>query len=111
VKLLLDQNLSYRLVKHLDEFFPGSSQVALLGLDAASDQQIWRYAKDHQYAIVTLDADFHEFSLLWGGPPLVIWLKCGNQPKSVIKEILLSNRQAITQAFSDPEVWCVELYS
>ncbi|WP_082926145.1 DUF5615 family PIN-like protein [Halomonas sp. G11] len=111
MKLLLDQNLSYRLVKHLDEFFPGSSQVALLGLDAASDQQIWRYAKDHQYAIVTLDADFHEFSLLWGGPPLVIWLKCGNQPKSVIKEILLSNRQAITQAFSDPEVWCVELYS
>ncbi|WP_146873620.1 DUF5615 family PIN-like protein [Halovibrio variabilis] len=111
MKLLLDQNLSFRLVKHLEEFFPGSNQVALLDLGDAPDQQIWRYAKDHQYAIVTLDADFHEFSLLWGGPPLVIWLKCGNQPKSVIKEILLSNRQAIKQAFSDPEVWCVELYS
>jgi hypothetical protein len=31
VKLLLDENLSRRLVPALQEFFPGSSQVALLG--------------------------------------------------------------------------------
>ena len=111
MRLLLDQNLFHRLVKNLEEFFPGSSQVALLDMGAAPDQQIWQYAKDHDYAIVTLDADFHEFSLLWGGPPLVIWLKCGNQPKRVVQEILIGNRQAIAHAFSDPEVWYVELYN
>lgn len=111
MKLLFDQNLSHRLVNQLEDFFPGSNQVSLLGLGAAPDKQIWHYAKDHQFAIVTLDADFHEFSLLWGGPPLVIWLKCGNQPKKVIQEILVDNRHAIKQAFSDPEVWYVELYS
>jgi predicted nuclease of predicted toxin-antitoxin system len=111
VRLLLDQNLSHRLVKKLEVFFPGSSQVALLDMGVTPDQQIWEYAKDHDYAIVTLDADFHEFSLLWGGPPLVIWLKCGNQPKRVVQEILIGNRHAIAQAFSDPEVWYVELYN
>ncbi|WP_169579674.1 DUF5615 family PIN-like protein [Saccharospirillum impatiens] len=50
MKLLLDQNLSHRLVKHLDDFLPGSSQVALLNLGAAPDDKIWQYAKDHQFS-------------------------------------------------------------
>jgi len=59
---------------------------------------------------VSHDADFEAFSVLAGGPPLVIWLRCGNQPKDVILEKLLSQRDLIEQANNDPSVWCVELY-
>ena len=36
MKLLLDENLSRRLVPFLQEAYPGSSQVVLLGLEQAS---------------------------------------------------------------------------
>ena len=69
MKLLLDENLSRRLVPFLQHEFPGSSQVTLLGLESASDQEIWNRAKQDGYVVVTKDADFQELSLVWGAPP------------------------------------------
>jgi hypothetical protein len=43
VKLLFDQDLSRRLVGLLADIFPDSSHVALVGLDTASDREIWTY--------------------------------------------------------------------
>lgn len=110
MKLLLDQNLSHRLVKTLREHYPESTQAALLGMGESLDKAIWEYARQEGYAIVTQDADFHEYSLLFGGPPLVIWLKCGNQPKAAILNKLIDNRGEIEGAALDPEVWCLEIY-
>lgn len=62
MKLLLDENLSRRLVPFLQEEFPDSTQVALAGLERATDLVIWTHARDHGYVIVTRDADFEELS-------------------------------------------------
>lgn len=110
MKLLLDQNLSYRIVQSLEAAYPDSTQVSLLGMGEATDKAIWDYAQQQGYAIVTLDADFHEYSLLLSGPPLIIWLKCGNQPKRVILDKLLNSREGIEQAQADSDIWCVEIY-
>jgi predicted nuclease of predicted toxin-antitoxin system len=45
MKLLFDQNLSFRLCQQLFDVFPGSNQVRLLGLAEASDREIWQHAK------------------------------------------------------------------
>lgn len=110
MKLLLDQNLSHRLVPSLQEAFPASSQVRLLDMDGAMDKAIWDYAQVHDFSIVTLDADFHEYSLLWSGPPLIVWLKCGNQPKKIVLEKLLVNKDVIRHAAQDENIWCIEIY-
>lgn len=110
MKLLLDQNLSYRLIQPLSAVYPGSTQVGLLDMGNATDKAIWDYAKANDYIIVTLDADFHEYSLLWSGPPLIVWLKCGNQPKQVILDKLLSYQLNIEESLQDKDIWCVELY-
>ena len=44
MKLLLDENLSRRIIPFLQIAFPGSTQVALMGLESASDSEIWQYA-------------------------------------------------------------------
>ena len=62
MKLLLDENLSRRLIPFLQHDYPGSSQVVLLGLEAASDSVVWHTAKNHGFVIVTRDADFEELS-------------------------------------------------
>jgi predicted nuclease of predicted toxin-antitoxin system len=95
---LLDQNLSRRLVPFLQEIFPGTSQVALLGMDRASDAQIWEYAKLHGFVIVSNDADFESMSSLQGAPPHVVRLKAGNLSKSAMLTLLINSGSALQQA-------------
>ena len=73
MKLLLDQNISKRIIAALQECYPSSTQVYLEGLEKADDKKIWDFAKKHDYIIVTKDSDFHEFSLIYGPPPKIIW--------------------------------------
>ena len=68
LKLLLDQNLSFRLLDKLEAAYPGSTQVKFVGLDQADDLTVWQFAKDNGFTIVTKDSDFHEFSLIYGSP-------------------------------------------
>jgi hypothetical protein len=53
MKLLLDENLSRRLVPFLQHDYPGSNQVVLMGMESASDKEIWQRAKEDGYVIVT----------------------------------------------------------
>lgn len=55
MKLLLDENLSRRIVPFLQAAFPGSTQVALLSLEGATDSEIWQYAKANGFVIVSRD--------------------------------------------------------
>ena len=78
MKLLFDQNLAPKLASALADLFPNSSHVQLEGLDRASDEQVWEYARLNGFAIVTKDADFNNLSVVRGSPPKVIWLLLGN---------------------------------
>jgi predicted nuclease of predicted toxin-antitoxin system len=69
MKLLLDENLSRRLVPFLQHDYPDSNHVVLLGMESATDKEVWQKAKDDGYVILTRDADFQELSLVWGQPP------------------------------------------
>jgi len=79
-------------------------------MERASDEAIWRYARDNGFCIVTKDADFYDISLLRGAPPKVIWLKGGNVTKSAVTKILLTNKTYIEETLSAPDTTCVELY-
>lgn len=63
MRLLFDENLSFRLSERLSDPFPRSSRVRLLGLDRAPDERIWETAKREGYVIVTQDVDFVSLSL------------------------------------------------
>jgi predicted nuclease of predicted toxin-antitoxin system len=111
MKLLLDENLSRRLVPFLQHDYPGSSQVVLLGLESATDAEVWQFAKDEGFVIVTRDADFEELSLVWGQPPKVIWLKTRNQNRATTLKILLDGRPMIEDALLNQGRACVEVSS
>lgn len=108
MKLLLDQNLSRRILQQLQPYYPDSSQVALLKMDKSDDIEIWKYAKKHGFTIVTKDSDFQELSILRGEPPKVIWLKCGNKPKQYISDLLIQNKNRIEELAQEHSV--LEIY-
>lgn len=109
MKLLLDENLSRRLVPFLQHDYPGSNQVVLLGMESATDKEIWQRAKGDGYVIVTRDADFQELSLVWGQPPKVIRLKTLNQTRAATLRALTENVEAITEALLNNNLASVEI--
>jgi predicted nuclease of predicted toxin-antitoxin system len=75
VKLLFDQNLSRRLVGTLSIDYPESSHVTEVGLGTATDAEIWTYAGEHGFVIVSKDSDFRQLAFLHGPPPKAIWVR------------------------------------
>ncbi len=75
MKLLFDQNISFRLIKRIIDVYPESRQVRELGLENATDFEIFEYAKKNDYAIVTFDSDFCDLNIIKGFPPKIIWLR------------------------------------
>ena len=65
-------------VNRLADLFPGSSHVQTAGLDCADDDQVWDYARQNDFAIVSKDEDYNNMSVLRGSPPKVIWVQLGN---------------------------------
>ena len=110
MKLLLDENLSRRLVVFLLHDYPGSSHVCLKGLESASDAEVWNKAKSLDFVIVTRDADFEELSLVWGQPPKVIWLKAINPSRAATLKVLLDNQVKINEALFEMKQACVEIH-
>ena len=109
MKLLLDENLSRRIVPFVRDAYPGSTQVALLSLERSDDKTIRQYAIDNGFVIVTKDADFYEMNTLYGQPPKIIWLKTGNQPKTAVIKILQDYQQRIEQTLIDDNKACIEI--
>ena len=100
MKLLFDHNLSPKLVTSLAALFPGSSDLQSVGLDCADDDQVWDYARQNGFAIVTKDADFNNLSVLRGIPPKVIWLQLGNCTTAKVEAVFRAHVADI-QMFED----------
>ena len=103
MRLLLDQNLAPRLVAALATRYPDSTHVRDVGLAAADDDLVWRYAAEQGLTIVSKDADFHERSFLLGQPPKVIWIRRGNCSTDEVLALLQEAHAAIIQFEADPE--------
>ena len=80
--LLIDNNLSPRIARVLQDTYQGMVHVADIGLDEADDLVIWEYAKDENLDLLTKDGDFKDLQQLHGYPPKIgldqKW-KCVNQ--------------------------------
>ncbi len=110
MKLLLDQNLSRRILRELDPAFEQSSHVQLLGLEQADDLTIWQFAGRNGFVIVTLDADFNHLSALHGPPPHVVWLRCGNVSRTAVTRLLNAHIEEIQALIAASEHAVLEVH-
>ena len=113
MKLLFDQNISYRIVKKVSDRFPGCLHVSSCGLNDAEDSNIWAFAKHNNYTIVTSDSDFYDLALVRGIPPKIIWIREGNLSTSELADLLVEKYQVIISFMSgegaSEENACLEL--
>lgn len=101
--LVLDANLSRRLVGRLSEVYPGMDHVAFAGLGAADDAEIWDFAAARGLAIVSKDGDFRQRALVYGPPPKVIWLRVGNAGTDAIEALLRARASDVRVFLADAD--------
>lgn len=66
LKLLFDNNLSAKLTEVIQPYFPESKHVVDLGISHFDDKEIWEFAKEGSYSIVTKDRDFYYMATTLG---------------------------------------------
>ena len=74
MRLLLDQNISFRVAKKLERVFPACKHVSDCGLMDKEDPEIWTYAQNK-----------------------IIWLRTGNLTKNDIVKLLIEKEQQIKE--------------
>jgi len=103
VKILFDQNISFRLLKRIANNYPEAKQIRKLGLENSTDLQIWKYAKKNGYSIVSFDGDFFDLVNVNGHPPKVIWLRMGNTSIESIAKLFNNKVELIRDFLEDPK--------
>lgn len=112
MKLLFDQNISFRITKKIIDQFPDCKHVSDCGLKNSEDFDIWDYAKTNNFSIVTFDSDFYDISLINGHPPKIIWIRTGNLTTDEIAKLLILRKAVIDKFLYDEdykELSCIEI--
>lgn len=90
MRLLLDENVSWRLAAYLRPHCAAVLHVRDVGLDESPDTSIWRYAKQHGYDVLTKDEDFVRLVLAEGFPPRVVAVQNAQVPVRQLADFLLA---------------------
>ena len=102
MKLLFDENLSPGLLRILSVDFPKSMHVRDCGLKGFPDDDVWEYARDNGFTVVSKDSDFYQRSLLYGHPPKLVWLRIGNCNRDILVALITKYKEQIYLLDSSP---------
>jgi predicted nuclease of predicted toxin-antitoxin system len=98
MRILLDANISWKLVDTLSSIFGECAHVDFIGLDVPSeDIDIWNYALENGFVIITKDNDFVDLLDVHGFPPKVVLLKTGNNSSKALMELLINAKHNIEE--------------
>ncbi len=111
MKILLDQNISYKIIKKLNHLYEEITQIGRLGMAQTDDAMVWQYARTHGYMLVTYDIYFQERNAVSGHPIKIIWLRTDNTSTPHIIQLLTDHHEAIEQFYQSPEHSCLEIVS
>jgi predicted nuclease of predicted toxin-antitoxin system len=107
VKFLLDENISRRIVPALQARFPGTSQVALLGLERSTDRELCDFAARAGYVICSKDEDFVGLVTALRYQPKLVQIALGNASNDQILHALLRSADHIENALEQQDVGIV----
>jgi predicted nuclease of predicted toxin-antitoxin system len=111
MRILIDQNISFRIISRISNILPDCVHVKTVNLIDANDFQIFMYARKAGFdVVITQDEDFNLLQIEHGIPPKIIWLRTGNCSTALLANVILDNKETIHNFLADPGLDCLELY-
>ena len=84
MKFLVDNQLPSALAKMLVSRGHEARHVLDVGLDAATDNEIWKYAAANSLVLITKDEDFSRRASQPDASVQVVWVRLGNCRKTAL---------------------------
>ena len=78
-------------------------------LDESEDDEIWVFAKENDFTIVTKDSDFNEINLIKGFPPKIVWIRVGNCKIVDIENIIRNNNIIVNDFYHNKDSGIIEI--
>ena len=98
MKILLDANISWKLVNKLNHIYGECNHVDHIGLTVpVKDIDIWNYAHKNGHVIITKDSDFMDLLDTHGFPPKIVLLRTGNNNSQALLDLLISIKEKIDE--------------
>ena len=72
------------------------------GLKGFPDDDVWEYARDNGFTVVSKDSDSYQRSLLYGHPPKLVWLSIGNCNRDILVALITKYKEQIYLLDSSP---------
>ena len=111
MKILLDANLSWRLVKLLEGYCEHMVHADKIGLSPpAKDIEIWNYAKANGLLIATNNEDFLHLLMAKGYPPKLVLFRTDNQTTQVMASLFEKHKNEITQLYQNNSLGVLDLF-
>lgn len=110
MRLLFDQNISFRVVRKLKPLLSDIAGVAEVGLLNADDYEVWEYAKQHDYTVVTFDRDIPMIGSVRGFPPKIIWLRIGNTNNQQLVSFITDRLPEFVEFIARRNKGCLQVY-
>ncbi|NIJ51869.1 DUF5615 family PIN-like protein [Dyadobacter arcticus] len=111
MKLLIDQNISHRIMLLLGSEFRDLRHVKDLGMINVDDYEIFMFTRKNDYsAITTIDDDFVKLLDIFSAPHKIIWVRTGNCSTHYLSEILISKANAIQAFLADENYFLYEVF-
>lgn len=111
MKLLIDQNISHRIIPIISESFSELTHVRNVGLKDKNDYEIFMFARQNNFnAVISLDEDFIHLLQTFKSPPKIIWLKTGNCSTTELAQLLIQKKEIIAEFLHSEEKDCLEIY-
>jgi predicted nuclease of predicted toxin-antitoxin system len=84
MRFLVDAQLPPAFARYLESAGHEASAVRDLGLHHATDREIWDFARDHGWILITKDEDFALRAIDDESGAPVVWLRIGNSTNRVL---------------------------
>lgn len=110
MKILLDENISWRIKKYLNIDLDKIIHIADISNSRLNDYEIWNYAKLNDCIILSHDSDFVDLVTYRGFPPKIIWLRTGNIGKLDLANKINENMLKIISFYDDKELGILEIH-
>jgi predicted nuclease of predicted toxin-antitoxin system len=112
MKLLLDENLSWRMIKMLESISEEIIHVSNLKItQPADDISIWNYAKKNGFTIISKDDGFEKIVLIRKAPHKLIYLKTYNLDTKKLVDLMIENKDKIIEFVNSNDNDIFEIYS
>ncbi len=98
MKFFVDNQLPLQLARFLEAEGHHSVHAAEVGMDEARDSDVWSWACQHDYVVISKDEDFLFLAKRPGDEGKLVWIRLGNCRKAPLIDAMRKSLASIIES-------------